>query len=193
MRKKTYKQSYGFALPMRLFAVPVMALVAGLLVVAQPASAAEDCSSATSSDCVEPEPTPDPPFTCPDGTTPQDTTGDGVVDMRDCEIDIVDPDLRGDVTVKGGCGFVRVTNHEKETMRFHYGRANHKLDRMVRVTSGATRKISTSWRLIDWQATWRNHDPRSGNNLRVRQNCGSNAVVKPPPTVYPPALPNTGA
>lgn len=175
MEKMTYMQSNSFTLTMRLLAVAVVALIAGLLVVAQPASAADGTT----------------PYTCPDGSTPEDTTGDGVVDERDCEIDVVDPDQRGHVAVKAGCGFIRVTNREDSAMRFRYGRSHHNLNHLIKVAPGATRKVETTLRRIDWKATWSTKDARVGDNLRVRQNCGSNPVK--PTVATPTALPNTGA
>lgn len=174
METKTHMQSNSFTLTMRLLVVAVMALIAGLLVAAQPASADGTTT----------------PFTCPDGSTPQDTTGDGVVDERDCEIDVVDPDQRGRVTVKAGCGFIRVTNREDSVMRFRYGRSHHKLNHLIKVAPGATRKVKTTIRRVEWKASWRTKDARVGDNLRVRQSCGSSSVK---PTVTPTALPNTGA
>ena len=164
MEKKTDKQSSGIVIALRLFAALAMALVVSLLPLAQPATAGSS-------------------YTCPDGSTAQDVNGDGNVDAADCPIDIVDPDLRGNVTVKAGCGFLKVTNHEVSVMRFRFGRTHHRLLHHYKVAPGATRKIKTHLRRIDWKASWNTKDPRTGHK-RVRQHCGSST---------PSALPNTGA
>jgi hypothetical protein len=133
----------------------------------------------------------DPSFECPEGSEWNDDNGDGVATLEECTFIIVDPDLRGAVTVKARCGFLKVTNHENRVMRFRYGRSLQNPDNIVKVASGATRKINTSRRSIDWKASWPHKDPRVGHNLRVRQNCGSSSVK--PTVVNPTALPNTGA